>query len=74
MFCTAVAVGIGAYWLYLPSLDCGFTFDDHLGVVNNADVDTSRCVLGRPILVKDNNNIIVSLSSHVPTRMLVAEI
>lgn len=40
--CTAAAVGVGAYWLYAPSLDCGFTFDDHLGVVNNPDVDTDR--------------------------------
>lgn len=39
-----VAVAIAAYarWLFDPSLECGFTFDDHLGVVNNADVDTSK--------------------------------
>jgi hypothetical protein len=43
VMCTAAAVGAGAYWLYAPSLACGFTFDDHLGVVYNADVDTDRC-------------------------------
>lgn len=31
-----------ARWLYDPSFDCDFTFDDHLAVVNNADVDTTK--------------------------------
>ena len=31
-----------ARWLYGPALNYDFTFDDWLGVRNNADVDTSR--------------------------------
>ena len=37
-----IIVAFAARWLYEPSCECGFTFDDHLGVVNNADVDTTR--------------------------------
>ena len=60
--CTAAAVGIGAYRLFLPSLDCGFTFDDHLGVVNNADVDTSRCVTDSSIIFNTSISVLSALS------------
>ena len=31
-----------ARWLFEPSCECDFTFDDHLGVLNNDDVDTGK--------------------------------
>ena len=41
-FAAVVGVALAARWLYDPSLECEFTFDDHLGVTNNEDVDTGR--------------------------------
>jgi len=37
-----IVVMVIARWVFDPSFKCDFTFDDHLAVVNNADVDTTR--------------------------------